>query len=104
MANFEKVAKKSDIENGKMKAFSVNGKQITVSNTDGEYLAFDDNCSHAQCSLAGGYLDGYTLTCYCHGGQFDVKTGNVLAPPPTSPISTYKVKVEGEDILVEINK
>lgn len=102
MAEYIKVANKKDIENGKMKAYTISGKQITIANTDGEYLAFDDTCSHAQCSLAGGYLDGYTLTCYCHGGQFDVKTGEVLAPPPTSPISTYRVKVEGEDILVEI--
>lgn len=102
MANFIKVAKKTEIENGKMKAFTVNGKQITVANVDGEYLAFDDTCTHAQCSLAGGILDGHTLTCYCHGAQFDVKTGKVLAPPAPSPISVYKLKVEGEDIFVEI--
>lgn len=102
MAEFVKIANKKEIENGKMKAFSVSDKQITIANTDGEYLAFDDNCSHAQCSLAGGYLDGYTVTCYCHGGQFDVKTGKVLAPPPTSSISVYNVKIAGEDILIEI--
>ncbi len=102
MAQFIKIAKKTDIENGKMKAFTVSGKQITIANTDGEYLAFDDDCSHAQCSLAGGYLDGKTVTCYCHGGQFDMKTGKVIAPPPTSPISVYNVKIAGEDIFVEI--
>ena len=102
MAQFIKIAKKTDIENGKMKAFSVSGKQITIANTDGEYLALDDTCSHAQCSLAGGYLDGNTVTCYCHGGQFDMKTGKVLAPPPTAPISVYNVKIAGEDIFVEI--
>lgn len=102
MPQFTKIASKNEIENGKMKAFSVNGKQITVVNADGEFLAFDDTCSHAQCSLAGGYLDSYTLTCYCHGGQFDISTGEVLASPPSSPISVYKVKVEGEDILIEI--
>lgn len=102
MAEFVIAAKKNEVENGKMKAVTLNGKQITIANTDGEYLAFDDTCTHAQCSLAGGYLDGKTVTCYCHGGQFDVKTGKVLAPPPTSPISTYSVKVEGEDIFIEI--
>lgn len=102
MAEYVKAANKKDVENGKMKAFSVSGKQITIANTDGEYLAFDDTCSHAQCSLAGGYLDGYTLTCYCHGAQFDITSGEVLAPPAPSPIQTYKVKVEGENILIEI--
>lgn len=102
MAQFIKIAKKSEIENGKMKVFEVSGKQITIANTDGEYLAFDDACTHAHCSLAGGSLDGKTVTCYCHGGQFDIKTGKVLAPPPVNPISVYEVKVEGEDILIKI--
>lgn len=100
--NYIKIANKSEVSVGKMKSSNVNGKQITIANVDGEYLAFDDTCTHAQCSLAGGYLDGYTLTCYCHGGQFDISTGKVLAPPPPSPIGTYKVKVEGEDILIEV--
>jgi len=102
MSEFVKVATKSDIENGKMKAFTIKGKTITIANTDGEFLAFDDTCTHAQCSLAGGFLDSYTLTCYCHGGQYDIKTGEVLSPPPPSPLGVYNVKVEGEDLLIEI--
>ncbi len=99
---FVQVAKKSDIPDGKIKEYKVEGKTIAVANTDGEYLAFDGFCTHAQCSLAGGMLDGYTVTCYCHGGQFDLKTGEVLAPPPQSPINIYNIKIEGEDLFVEI--
>lgn len=102
MGKFIKVTSKSEIGTGKMKAFNVGGKQITITNIDGEYLAFDDTCTHAQCSLAGGYLDGNTVTCYCHGAQFDVKSGKVLAPPANIPLKTYKLKVEREDILLEI--
>lgn len=102
MANYVKVAAKNELQTGKMKEIQVNGKPIAIANVDDEYLAFDGHCTHAQCSLSGGFLDGYTLTCYCHGGQFDISTGEVLAPPPESSLKTYKVKVEGEDILVEI--
>lgn len=102
MAQFVKIAKISDLANGKMKTFNVKGKEITLANTDGEYLAFDDTCTHAQCSLSGGYLDGYTLTCYCHGAQFDVKSGEVLGPPATEPLGVYNIKVDGTDILIEI--
>jgi 3-phenylpropionate/trans-cinnamate dioxygenase ferredoxin subunit len=102
MAEFIKVAKKSEITDGEMKAFNVGGRQITIANTDDEYLAFDDTCTHAGCSLAGSFLDDKVVTCYCHGAQFDIKTGQVLAPPASSPIDVYKVKVEGEDILVEV--
>lgn len=102
MAQFIKIAKLSDLPNDKMKAFNVKGKEITLANTDGEYLAFDDTCTHAQCSLSGGYLDGYTLTCYCHGAQFDIKSGEVLGPPATEPLGVYNLKVDGDDILIEI--
>lgn len=102
MSTFVKAAKVSEIGNRAMKEVNVNGKSITIANSDGEYLAFDAQCTHAQCALAGGFLDGYTLTCYCHGGMFDISTGKVLGPPPTQSLTTYKTKVEGEDIFVEI--
>jgi len=30
-----------------------------------------------------------------------VKTGEVVSPPATDPVPSYRVKVEGEDILIE---
>ncbi|OGG15165.1 hypothetical protein A2773_04725 [Candidatus Gottesmanbacteria bacterium RIFCSPHIGHO2_01_FULL_39_10] len=102
MAEFTKVATTQELPPGKMKEYRLGDKVVVVANSDGDYFAFDGICTHEHCALAGGYLDGYTLTCYCHGGQFDISTGEVLAPPPPSPLSTYKVKVEGEDILVEV--
>lgn len=102
MGKFVKVGKTSDISDGKMKLFQINGKQITVANTQGEYLAFDDRCTHAGCSLAAGVLNSHNVTCYCHGAQFDAKTGKVIAPPAVKPLNIYNVKVEGEEILVEI--
>src|SRR3989338_8335470 len=102
MSEFQKIASLSDIPNGKMKEFRISGKIITIANTDGEYLAFDGVCTHAQCSIAGGFLDGYTLTCYCHGGMFDIKTGEVLGPPPPAPLTVYNLKIEGDDIFIEL--
>lgn len=102
MADFQKVATKEDVSPGKMKEFEVGGKKVTVANTDGGFFAFQSECTHAQCALVGGFLDGLTLTCYCHGAQFDVSTGEVLAPPAQSSLTIYQVKVEGNDILVAI--
>ena len=102
MPDIVTVAKKSEIENGKMKEFRIGDKVITIANVDGEFLAFDGICTHQYCSLAGGFLDGYTLTCYCHGTQFDVKKGDVLAPPATKPIGIYPVRIEGEDLKIRL--
>ena len=97
-----KIGNTGDVPEGKIKEYKVEGRTIALANTEGEFLAFDGLCTHAQCPLAGGMLDGYTLTCFCHGGQFDIKSGKVLSPPPQSPINIYNIKVQGEDIFVEI--
>lgn len=102
MGSFVKIAKISDISDGEMKEVHAQGKVYTVAKIGNEVLVFDGYCTHAQCSLAGGFLDGNTLTCYCHGAMFDIKTGDVLSPPATEPLNTYTAKLEGEDILIEI--
>ena len=102
MSQFIKIALKSEIEKGKIKEYQIQGKTIAIANVEGKYLAFDGTCTHAQCALAGGFIDGYTLTCYCHGAQFDISKGDVIAPPATQPLGIYKVKIEGEDLFVEI--
>lgn len=102
MAEFTKVASISELPAGKMKEYQVGGKTIVIANTDGEYFAFDASCTHEHCSLAGGFLDGHTVTCYCHGAQFDTSTGEVLAPPANTPLHIYKIKVESDEIWVEV--
>jgi nitrite reductase/ring-hydroxylating ferredoxin subunit len=102
MTQFTKVSTVEEVAVGKMKEVRVGARTIVLANVDGEYLAFDGVCTHAQCPLAGGFLDGYTLTCYCHGAQFDIKKGDVLSPPATNRLGVYPVKIEGSNILVGV--
>ncbi len=103
MADYVKVAKVSDFGKDSFKTVQAKGKAIALANVDGAYFAVDDVCTHAGCSLGGeGFLKGNTITCGCHGAKFDVKSGKVLALPATVPVNSYPVKVEGEDILIEI--
>jgi nitrite reductase/ring-hydroxylating ferredoxin subunit len=74
-----RVGRTLDVVSGGMVAFDVNGTPVAVANVDGRLLAFDDTCTHRGCSLATGDLDGATVTCPCHGSQFDVTSGAV--PP-----------------------
>ena len=68
----------------------------------GTYYAFDDTCTHEQCSLAEGDLAGTTVTCMCHGAEFDVRTGEVLAPPAPMPVKVYRTRVEGDALQIEV--
>jgi len=62
----------SDYHDGAdLQMFEVKGMRITVAKVNGAFYAFDDTCTHLQCSLAEGTLDGSVVTCPCHGSQFD---------------------------------
>ena len=94
--------KASEIPPGGMAAVDVGGSRITIANVGGAYYAFDDTCTHEQCSLAEGDLAGTTVVCMCHGAEFDVRTGKVLAPPAPSPVKVYPVRVEGDALHIEV--
>jgi 3-phenylpropionate/trans-cinnamate dioxygenase ferredoxin subunit len=96
------VAKTSDIGTGELAAFEVGGTQIAIANVEGTFYAFDDTCTHAQCSLAEGALEGVSLICACHGSVFDVTTGAVLAPPAREPVRSYRVRTEGDVLQIEV--
>jgi len=95
--------KTSDIPVGAIVALDARGTRIAVANVGGNYYALDDACTHEQCSLTEmGELSGTTVTCTCHGSQFDVRTGKVLAPPATVPVKVYPSHVEGDALHIDI--
>ena len=102
-SEFVTAIKTNEIPVGGLAAIDVRGTRIAVANVGGTYYAFDDACTHEQCSLAEeGELAGTTLTCTCHGSEFDVRTGAVLAPPATLPVKTYRTRVEDDALQVEM--
>jgi len=101
MARFVTVAKADSIAPGQMVKFEINGLPVTVANVGGTFHAFDDTCTHEECSLADGELERTVVTCPCHFAQFDVRNGAVLAAPATVPLNVYPVRVEGNNLQVE---
>lgn len=98
---FVKVAKKSDIPLSHMKEFQLNGKHVCIANIDEKYFAINNVCSHEGGPLADGKLQGYEIECPWHQSKFDMRTGEVKAPPAVEPQSTYEVRIFGEDILLK---
>jgi len=94
--------KASDVPRGALALIEVNGTRIAVANVDGTYYAFDDACTHEQCSLAAGDLEGTKIICMCHGAEFDVTTGQVLAPPAKLPLKVYPVRVSDDVLHIEV--
>jgi 3-phenylpropionate/trans-cinnamate dioxygenase ferredoxin subunit len=73
-----------------------------VRDEDGGIHAVDDTCSHANVSLAEGEVDGCTVECWLHGSRFDLRTGKPTSLPAIRPIAVYPVRVEGDDVLVDV--
>ena len=98
---FVQVGSTQDVAVGEMRAFRVDGTAVTVANAGGRFFAFDDTCTHLGCSLANGALEDTTVTCACHGSQFDITSGTVLRGPAQRPVRSRAVQINGDALLAE---
>jgi 3-phenylpropionate/trans-cinnamate dioxygenase ferredoxin subunit len=98
---FVRLGDLRSVPEGEMRVFDVDGSKVNVANAAGGLYAFDDTCTHMGCSLANGELDGTTVTCACHGSQFDVTSGAVLRGPAQRPVRSHKVEIQDGSIMAE---
>lgn len=103
MASWVKVAAVGDLAPGQKKQVDLDGLAVAIFNVEGTYYAIEDICTHDGAPLAGGRFTGHQIACPRHGARFDVCTGKALTMPAVVPVDTYPVKVEGNDILVEVD-
>lgn len=101
MAEFVKVASMSELGPGAAKAVEINGKSIALFNVNGTIFATDNGCLHQGGPLGEGTLEDDVVTCPWHMWQYNVRTGENLEDSLLK-LDTYPVKVEGDDINVEL--
>lgn len=99
---FSTVAETTEIPEGQGKCVEIFGKRIAVFHLEGKYYAIDDTCTHAGGPLSEGDVVGTEVTCPWHGATFDVTTGQVLSGPAARSVGSYPVKVEGNEIKIEV--
>ncbi|MFF1678739.1 Rieske (2Fe-2S) protein [Streptomyces sp. NPDC058256] len=79
----------SEVAKGSAKLYR--DQNVVVSRAEsGALKAFSSICTHAGCPI--DKLEGATLTCSCHGSQFDAATGKVLQAPATVPLKELSVE------------
>jgi nitrite reductase/ring-hydroxylating ferredoxin subunit len=108
----EKVCRVSDVPKAAMKGFTVKGRQILVANVDGSFYAVDAICPHMNGYLPSGKLEKNEVVCPVHRARYDVTTGKLVKNVPAvmriatgggaKDLQTFNVKVEADDILVDI--
>jgi 3-phenylpropionate/trans-cinnamate dioxygenase ferredoxin subunit len=102
-----KLCSATEIPEGEARRFELGERLVAVANLGNEgFRAVDAICSHAHYYLDEGEVDSEdeTIECPKHGSTFDLNTGRVLTLPATLPVEAYTVKLEGDDILIEVTE
>ena len=101
--NWVRVAAVADVAEGAAIAVETMGLQLAVYHLEGGDICVTDNvCTHAFAMLTDGWFENGMIECPLHAGQFDVRTGQGQGAPIEEDLRTYKVKVEGGGILIEL--
>jgi len=103
--HFVKVAKTREIKPGQLKDFKAGKLKVVLANVSGTFYAIYPWCPHQGWPLWTGDLKGELVRCFLHRWQFNLRTGENVAPggvPVCLP--TYPLKIEGEEIWVDITE
>ena len=103
-----RVCSVADVPVGEARRFDIDGHRLCIvhlpDTADGRsgWYAVDDECSHADFSLAEGdvWADECEIECPKHGSTFSLTTGEPQSLPATRPVATYQLLVEGDDVMV----
>jgi 3-phenylpropionate/trans-cinnamate dioxygenase ferredoxin subunit len=97
----QKSIQSQDLREGEMVGASLDGKPVLWAKVEGKVYALGNKCPHRGFPLSKGKLDGYTLTCAYHGGQFDIRTGGCIEhPTETFSCERFQVQTKEDGTIV----
>jgi nitrite reductase/ring-hydroxylating ferredoxin subunit len=98
---YVKVGKVEEFPVSSLTKVTVAGEDVVIGNVGGQLFAITNKCTHRGGPLNEGELEGSVVTCPWHGGQFDLRTGKVVAPPPMKDETSFDVRISGVDVLLK---
>lgn len=107
--NYKKICKVSDLPNRRGRKFTIaEDTDIAVFKVNGVIYAVSNVCPHNHSEVMfDGYIDEELyVACPIHGWQFHLQTGEVPVECKglSAKLETYNVKIEGEDVWVEVKE
>jgi 3-phenylpropionate/trans-cinnamate dioxygenase ferredoxin subunit len=100
-----RICSVSDVPEGEVRRFELDARPYAVVNLgDQGFRVVDAICSHAHYFLDEGEVDpeDETIECPKHGSTFDLNAGRPTTLPATQPVEVFRVKVDDDDVLIEI--
>jgi nitrite reductase (NADH) small subunit len=101
VGNMMRVASLTDLASDKPLGVTLDGKKIALFRVGDEVFATSGVCPHARGPIDCGTVANKAVTCPWHGWSFDLHSGQCTEDPDLK-LATYPVRIEGDDILVEL--
>ena len=102
LSDWVKVCGTSEVGNGTLYSFDYKDKKILLANLAGKIFATDRICTHAEADLSTGMLSEEGVRCPLHLSVFNLETGGPQNPPAEKPLKTYHVKIDNDQVYVEV--
>lgn len=102
LVQLQRAARLAEVETGIPLAVTLpDGRRVCLLRDGDRVYAVADQCPHKGFALSGGDLVApCILECPWHGARFDIRNGQVVHGPATEALTTYSVRVVGEEVFV----
>ncbi len=97
-----KVCSLDQVKDGQLFGFQNDEKKILLANKKGKIYATDLICTHAEADLSTGFLSEEGVRCPLHLSVFNLQDGKPQNLPAETPLKTYNVKIDQNEIYVEV--
>ena len=102
LGKWVKACDTNKVSSGELYGFDHDDKKILLANLDGKIFATDRICTHAEADLSTGILSEEGIRCPLHLSVFDLNTGKPQNPPAEELLKTYNVKIDNNEVYVEV--
>ncbi|WCL51132.1 Rieske (2Fe-2S) protein [Leptospira sp. GIMC2001] len=99
---FQRIASKQDIEEDKVYSFTTKFCDLAIVKRGNNFFAFEDVCTHDGGTISEGELRGDVIICPRHFAEFDIRNGKVLCMPATEDLPVYPIRINGDEIEVDL--
>jgi nitrite reductase/ring-hydroxylating ferredoxin subunit len=102
LSQWIKACNLDQVNEGQLFGFHSDDKKILLANLKGKIFATDLICTHADADLSTGFLSEEGVRCPLHLSVFNLEDGKPQNLPAEVPLKTYNVKIEQNEVYVEV--
>jgi len=102
LSEWIKACNSGQVKDGELFRFTHDEKKILIANIKGKIHATDLICTHADADLSTGFLSDEGVRCPLHLSVFNLEDGCPQNLPAEIPLMVYNVKIDADEIYVEV--